>query len=133
MYRPSKYDLSGLKEGVYTKDPFENNFKKILDISVKVLISIFINKDKLIYVLKNIKENINKSKEEKGVFYDKFIDQLLRAVVNDISAGERYWRDYKFFVPNDNNQIIQIEGDDKMKAKFFYEILIEYVEKELFI
>jgi len=131
LYKPITYTFVELKKGVFSQDSFGDGLPKIVDIGIKLLIAIFgSDKDVFVSILQKINTSISDIENNRHAPYEAYIGSMMKSLIDVQADVKTQWRNYYFTAPtNLHAKGFTVEGKDAVQAKFFYEVLIEYVEK----
>ncbi len=132
LLKATRYQLTSLKKGSFREDPFSDNFQKIYDIAVKVIIYTFSSTDNF---LKKINIIRNYKTAEKGHMpYGKYIETMLKALniqIPDSNHKNVMWGNYMISKANDGFDALSVaEGREE---SLFYDLLIEYVQQKKYL
>jgi hypothetical protein len=132
LYRPLQYDFSELKKGSFSRDSYHDNFRKFLDISTALLVSIFGNiPENFVIVLGDIKNNITIN-DTGHAPYKPYALAMLKQLTKVPAGGNIHWNDYNILIIKDENNKLSfdIQGSPEILTKLFYDLLIDYVKKQ---
>ena len=132
LLKATKFQLLELKKGSYNEDHFADNFQKIFDKAIKVVILSFSSIGSFIEKIEIIKNN--KTKLEKGMPFGKYIATMLKSLGMKIPENESeylMWRDYKINKNPRNHDGIGV--DNNLEENLFYDLLIEYIKDKKYL
>lgn len=135
LYKPVSYSFVELQRGAFSKSPFRNSAEQIIDIGIKLMIAMFGgDRDAFLTIVKEIKEDIKDGHTRPRMPYAPYISTMLRRVTNLQPSQNMIWNKYSFSTPeNLSNDRINIDGNEATQARFFYDVLIEYVSKSFYV
>jgi hypothetical protein len=134
LYGPVHYNFLELKKGVFTMDHFRDNFQNIMDIGIAMLIAIFSgDKGELVSALQEIRRSIADNNDIGRAPYEVYIGSMVKSFVKPSPGMPQGWGSYRFQFPSDSQRYVDIDGDHAVKAKFFYDLLAEYVNQSKYI
>jgi hypothetical protein len=131
LFKATRFQLRELKKGVYKEDLFSDNFQKIFDIAIKILISIFSNKEDFIGDIEKMKTVKNKETDSLNNFLLKtFIRRMLEfeGKIPEDYENNVYWGEYEIVRSAEG-----ISEKNNKEEELFFELLIEYIKQEKYI
>jgi hypothetical protein len=115
-------------------DHFRDNFQNIMDIGIAMLIAIFSgDKGELVSALQEIRRSIADNNDIGRAPYEVYIGSMVKSFVKPSPGMPQGWGSYRFQFPSDSQRYVDIDGDHAVKAKFFYDLLAEYVNQSKYI
>lgn len=132
LLKATKFQLSELKKGSYREDPFADNFQKIFDKAIKIVILSFSSIESFIEKIEVIKNS--NTKLEKGMPFEKYIATMLKSFSMKIPENESEyltWRDYKINKNGRGHHGISVNNN--MEESLFFDLLIEYVKDKKYL
>ncbi len=136
LLKPVKFQINALSKGMYIKEHFVDSRTQFIDISIKILLTIFAGrKDELLKKLKVIKERIIKSPEDKSLHYNAFIPNLLRDVSGkDITKTENInYVGGKYHLKRNSESPDEFDLLEGRPDELFYELLIKYIDGNKYV
>lgn len=140
LYKPINHSFPEVKKGVFYTDHFSDQRNQCIDIGIKLLISLYGDKEYFIEILKKIRDASSDMETKKGWFYATYSDSMLRRMLVMEPGETRQWHKHSL-IATDKDQTgkvaIQLNGGVNAHPKFFFDTLLEYVieskyEKENF-
>ncbi len=131
LLKATRFQLSELRKGSYYKEPFADNFQKIFDIAIKIVIHSFSNTDVFIKKIEIIKNN--EIKGERGMPFGEYIKAMLKSFGLKIptDSSEISWG--KYSIKKGSNGFNPINVTNGQEESLFYDLLIEYVRSKKYL
>lgn len=122
LLKAVNFQLRSLDEGVYSEDPFSDNNRKLINISIETLISILSGEDNLVETLEIIKKSERKTRNP---FYNIWIESMLKSMkkLPELIRHQISYGDYFITLSEEGLKITGGSEED-----FFYELMIDYIK-----
>ncbi len=128
LYRPVNYCFPEIQKGAYHNGPFVDIRNQCIDISLKLLIAIYGGKENFLRVLNKIRDNSSSSDTKGGGVYAQNAYSMLLRMMSFSSGSVVSWLK-KYPVKKNEDDTICLDQGANAHARFFYDTLVEYVER----
>lgn len=132
LLKATKFQLSELKKGSYNEDHFADNFQKIFDKAIKIIILSFSSTESFIEKIEVIKNS--KTKLKKGMPFGKYITTMFKSFdmkIPENKSESLSWRNYKI---NKNEKSYDgISVDNNMEESLFFDLLVDYIKNKKYL
>lgn len=135
LYKPTKYFFPEVE---YSKrrEFFDNSLTECINISIRLLIALYGNEENCVRVLTKIRNKTSLTDTENSWLFSLFTSSMLNQLILPLNNGDKFvWKkSYDLVVTDDSRstkrKIIALAGDKEADARFFYDVLLSYIEEE---
>lgn len=138
LYKPLKHSFTELRSGVYKKGAFVDHWNQYIDLSIKLLISMYGEKQNFLNLLSRIRDsNSVVASSSKNWLYREFPSAMLRYLM-PLKIGEKasWLGKYEIIGSRDDSNTAKVNiyptNEHMADGQFFYDTLIEYVSRSTY-
>ncbi|MBI5134393.1 MAG: hypothetical protein HZA81_03350 [Candidatus Taylorbacteria bacterium] len=127
LYKPIQHKFVEVQKGALIRDSFMDGRNQCIDIAIKLLIALYGNKETFLKVLRSVRANASSSDDKGQWLFSEYSNSMLKRLIPKGTNENSDWLTYK--IKRTQNGWYLNEGDRSAHARFFYDTLVEYVER----
>lgn len=127
LYGPILHPFPEAQKGAYNPDPLLDSRNQCIDIGIKLLIAMYGGKERFLEVLKVIRDRSLSSDREDFSLYEDYAGSMLKHMVQFKVGEQANW--LKVYTLEKTEVRPKLAGNEKAHARFFYDTMVEYVER----